>query len=60
MTDDQEPCGEEFEIDAVDIIAWGSDTPIATHEGVTLRCSLGHGHQPDDLHSDGVTDWRSQ
>jgi hypothetical protein len=56
----EEPCDETFDIDSVDIIAWGSDIPIATYEGVTLRCSLGAGHIPTDLHSDGVTDWRSE
>jgi hypothetical protein len=57
---DEEPCGETFQIDAVDIIAWGSDTPVATYEGVTLTCSLPAGHQPNDRHSDGVNDWRSE
>lgn len=57
---DQEPCGEEFEIDAVDLMAWGKEQPISTIEGVTLVCSLPAGHQPDDIHSDGVNDWRSE
>ena len=48
MTDD-EPCDETFEIESVDIMAWGSDTPIGTTEGATLRCSLPANHQPDDI-----------
>ena len=58
MNDDEEPCGDEFEVEPVDIIAWGQKEPIATREPITLRCSLPTGHQPDDIHSDGVTDWR--
>ena len=57
---DQEPCGEEFEIDAVDIMAGGKKDPVMTHQGTTLICALPMGHQPNDLHSDGVTDWRTE
>jgi hypothetical protein len=60
MTADEEPCGEQFDIDAVDIIVWGSDKPVAMYEGTTLICSLSWGHQPNDFHSDGVNDWRSE
>lgn len=55
--ENEEPCGDKFEIDAFDIIQFGSDKPVASHEGTTLTCSRPLNHTPRNRHSDGVTDW---
>jgi hypothetical protein len=52
---DDAACGEEFQIDAVDVV--GDDRSRETREGVTLVCSRPLNHTPRELHSDGVTDW---
>jgi len=57
---DEEPCDAQFYIAGVDIIRDGRKGKDRKDEDVTFRCSLGAGHQPDDIHSDGVTDWRTQ
>lgn len=56
LIDDDEPCGEQFEIDAVDLIA-NNGEKVREIPGVTLVCSRPINHTPAWIHSDGATDW---
>lgn len=55
---DDELCGDKFEIDSVNIMAWGKEEPVLRREGFTLACTLRRDHTPNNVHSDGVTTWR--
>lgn len=53
---EEEPCGETFTLDGVDIIAYPGEV-VRSIPDVELVCSLPWGHTPRDRHSNGVTDW---
>lgn len=57
MDDDQPPCGEQFEIESVDLIGGWPPEIVRQIGGVILICSRPEGHTPAWKHSDGVTDW---
>jgi len=54
MVMDEQPCGEQFEIEAVDIVAGRREREVT---GTVLVCSKSWGHVPSWTHSDGITDW---